>query len=183
MGESLSPHRRRGVGQLVEQRPQLGRVGCRVQIAEYDRWCRRAANAGEHVNHLLPAHARVQPYKWYPWYNAGHYAVWRAGDARDRWEMIAFYRRGVEAVAGRATNGFRVGIPFIWCSNDLMVSFATQAHLYRLMCGDGQFREADAAFNTGFIVYHDDLGDYSTNEPIMDGTANLVYLLAALAQP
>ena len=38
-----------------------------------------------------------------------------------------------------------------------------------------------ARFNTGFIVYHDDLGDYSTNEPIMDGTASLVYLLSALA--
>jgi hypothetical protein len=38
-----------------------------------------------------------------------------------------------------------------------------------------------APFNTGFIVYHDDLGDYSTNEPIMDGTAMLTYLLAALA--
>jgi endoglucanase len=37
-----------------------------------------------------------------------------------------------------------------------------------------------APFNTGFIVYHDDVGDYSTNEPIMDGTASLVYLLAAL---
>ena len=38
-----------------------------------------------------------------------------------------------------------------------------------------------AAFNTGFIVYHDDAGDYSTNEPIMDGTAAIAYLLAALA--
>jgi endoglucanase len=37
-----------------------------------------------------------------------------------------------------------------------------------------------ARFNTGFIVYHDDVGDYSTNEPIMDGTANLTYLLAAM---
>ena len=36
-------------------------------------------------------------------------------------------------------------------------------------------------FNTGFIVYHDDLGDYSTNEPIMDGTASLLYLLAGYA--
>ena len=46
-------------------------------------------------------------------------------------------------------------------------------------------KEADeyAPFNTGFIVYHDDLGDYSTNEPIMDGTASLVYLMAALADP
>jgi hypothetical protein len=38
-----------------------------------------------------------------------------------------------------------------------------------------------APFNTGFIVYHDDIGDYSTNEPIMDGTANLTYLLAAMS--
>jgi endoglucanase len=40
--------------------------------------------------------------------------------------------------------------------------------------------DAFAPFNTGFIVYHDDLGDYSTNEPIMDGTANLIFLMAAL---
>jgi len=26
------------------------------------------------------------------------------------------------------------------------------------------------------------MGDYSTNEPIMDGTANLTYLLGALAR-
>jgi hypothetical protein len=39
-----------------------------------------------------------------------------------------------------------------------------------------------ARFNTGFIVYHDDMGDYSTNEPIMDGTASLTYLLAAMAE-
>lgn len=39
-----------------------------------------------------------------------------------------------------------------------------------------------APFNTGHVVYHDDLGDYSTNEPIMDGTANLAYLLAAMAR-
>jgi hypothetical protein len=28
-------------------------------------------------------------------------------------------------------------------------------------------------------VYHDDYGDFSTNEPTMDGTASLIYLLAA----
>ena len=45
-----------------------------------------------------------------------------------------------------------------------------------------RLHEADeyAAFNTGSIVYHDDLGDYSTNEHIMDGTANLAYLLSTL---
>jgi hypothetical protein len=194
-------------------------------------------------------------YQWYPWYNAGHYGLWRTGTAGDRALAAAYYRRGLAAVAKRAGNGFRVGVPFIWCSNDLMVSFATQALLYRRMTGDARFREleqaaidwlfgtnpwgtsmvigyphagrwprdphsvvaaqfgpgaltgglidgpvyrsifgnlrgialhhadSDSAFNTGFIVYHDDLGDYSTNEPIMDGTANLTYLMSALGQP
>ncbi len=36
-----------------------------------------------------------------------------------------------------------------------------------------------AAFNTGFAVYHDDFWDYSTNEPVMSTSADLVYLMAA----
>ncbi|MFL5773621.1 MAG: glycoside hydrolase family 9 protein [Flavisolibacter sp.] len=36
-----------------------------------------------------------------------------------------------------------------------------------------------APFQSKLAVYHDDYGDYSTNEPTMDGTASLVYLLAA----
>jgi hypothetical protein len=36
-----------------------------------------------------------------------------------------------------------------------------------------------AGFQSDLVVYHDDYGDYSTNEPTMDGTATLVYLLAA----
>ncbi|GAB2517885.1 glycoside hydrolase family 9 protein [Spirosoma aerophilum] len=36
-----------------------------------------------------------------------------------------------------------------------------------------------AAFQSTVAVYHDDYGDYSTNEPTMDGTASLIYLLAA----
>lgn len=195
-------------------------------------------------------------YQWYPWHNNGHYATWRvARDAKDRSAqrtMAEYYKRGIDAVKAKADNGFLIGIPFIWCSNNLMTSFATQALLYRRMTGDASFRayeqaaidwlfgtnpwgvsmvigfprggvwphdphsavaprlgvealrgglldgpvyrsiftnlkgislhEADeyARFNTGRMVYHDDIGDYSTNEPIMDGTANLTYLLAAM---
>ncbi len=36
-----------------------------------------------------------------------------------------------------------------------------------------------ATFQSDLAVYHDDYGDYSTNEPTMDGTASLIYLLAA----
>jgi hypothetical protein len=191
-------------------------------------------------------------YEWYPWHNNGHYEIWRNASAADRKIVAGYYRSGLAAVVARANNGFRIGIPFIWCSNNLMASFATQAYLYRRMTNDNQFREYEqaaldwlfgtnpwgvsmiiglphegvfardphsvvakemhleltgalldgpvyssiykhllgislhdpdeySAFNTGFIVYHDDVGDYSTNEPIMDGTANLSYLLAALS--
>ena len=191
-------------------------------------------------------------YQWYPWHNNGHYEIWRNAAVPSRNVVAQYYQRGLKAVANRARNGFLIGIPFIWCSNNLMASFATQAYLYRRMTGDNQFREYEQAaldwlfgtnpwgvsmviglphngvfardphsvvanqlhveltgalldgpvyssiykhllgislhdpdeyapFNTGFIVYHDDVGDYSTNEPIMDGTANLTYLLAAMA--
>ncbi len=42
-------------------------------------------------------------------------------------------------------------------------------------------KDADeyATFQSDVAVYHDDYGDYSTNEPTMDGTASLIYLLAA----
>lgn len=39
-----------------------------------------------------------------------------------------------------------------------------------------------APFQSAGIVYHDDMQDYSTNEPTMDGTASLSYLLSSLQQ-
>ena len=41
--------------------------------------------------------------------------------------------------------------------------------------------DAYAEFQSDLVVYHDDMGDYSTNEPTMDGTASLIYLLAGKA--
>lgn len=38
-----------------------------------------------------------------------------------------------------------------------------------------------AAFQNSYVVYHDDIGDYSTNEPTMDGTACAIMLLAYFA--
>ncbi len=40
--------------------------------------------------------------------------------------------------------------------------------------------DAFADFQTDIAVYHDDWGDYSTNEPTMDGTASLSYYFASL---
>ncbi len=33
-----------------------------------------------------------------------------------------------------------------------------------------------------FVVYHDDIGDYSTNEPTMDGTAGAIMMMAYWAE-
>ncbi len=38
--------------------------------------------------------------------------------------------------------------------------------------------DAFALLNNGIAVYHDDLGDYASNEPTMDGTAGLTYYWA-----
>src|SRR6266516_999198 len=86
-------------------------------------------------------------YQWYPWHNNGHYEVWRVGGGPDsaRRLMAQYYGRGLEAVVRRAHNGFRIGIPFIWCSNNLLASFATQAQFYRRMTGDSSYLEYEAA--------------------------------------
>ena len=98
------------------------------------------------------AQAKVKPwmgadtashYQWYPWHNIGHFEAWQRGTAPARTELARYYRDGLKAVAGRANNGFRVGIPFIWCSNDLMTSLAVQGVQYRRMTGDAQFRELE----------------------------------------
>jgi hypothetical protein len=39
-----------------------------------------------------------------------------------------------------------------------------------------------APFQNSYVVYHDDIGNYATNEPTMDGTACAIMLLAWFAQ-
>jgi hypothetical protein len=53
--------------------------------------------------------------------------------------------------------------------------------IFKNLIGITLFKEdAYATFQSDLAVYHDDYGDYSTNEPTMDGTATLIYLLAAM---
>ncbi len=52
--------------------------------------------------------------------------------------------------------------------------------IYKNLIGIQLYNEDEyAPFQSDLAVYHDDYGDYSTNEPTMDGTASLIYLLAA----
>lgn len=190
-------------------------------------------------------------YQWYPFVNPGHYELAKQVTGDEKNEIIAFYKKGIDAVWEKARkNAFYRGVPFIWCSNNLTASFATQLYWYRQLSHDNSMAEFEQAnidwllgcnpwgtsmvyglpghgdmpadphsalthigkmkidgglvdgpvytsiyknligislyeedeyknFQSGLAVYHDDYGDYSTNEPTMDGTASLIYLLAA----
>jgi peptidoglycan/xylan/chitin deacetylase (PgdA/CDA1 family) len=65
--------------------------------------------------------------------------------------------------------------------NGGLVDGPVYTSIYKNLIGI-QLKEADeyADFQSDMAVYHDDYGDYSTNEPTMDGTASLIYLLAAM---
>jgi len=64
--------------------------------------------------------------------------------------------------------------------NGGLVDGPVYTSIYKNLIGI-QLKDADeyAPFQSDLAVYHDDYGDYSTNEPTMDGTASLIYLLAA----
>ena len=191
-------------------------------------------------------------YQWYPFVNLGHYELAKQLKGDRKKIITGYYEKGIAAVWEKAKhNAFFRGIPFIWCSNNLTTSFATQCYWYKELTGDQQYDElaqanidwlfgcnpwgtsmvfglpshgdtpADphssfthlknypidgglvdgpvygniyrnligitlnnpdeyAIFQSDLVVYHDDYGDYSTNEPTMDGTASLIYLLAAM---
>jgi endoglucanase len=192
-------------------------------------------------------------YQYYPFVNLGHFALHSAirGEFRDTLE--SYYRSGIEYCLARGErNPYGIGIPFIWCSNNLLTSLAAQLILYERMSGDERFHgflleQRDWLFGrnpwgtsmfTGipeggeypvdvhtsiwaltrkevagglvdgpvygsiyrsliglelqqgdefeelqnpFVVYHDDVGDYSTNEPTMDGTAGAILMMAHFA--
>ncbi|HSD45878.1 MAG TPA: glycoside hydrolase family 9 protein, partial [Pyrinomonadaceae bacterium] len=189
-------------------------------------------------------------YQYYPFMNLGHFRLYELADARTKKQLANFYREGLErTVAQGETNPYRIGVPFIWCSNNLVVALATQGALYERMTGDARYRsfttkqfdwllgrnpwgvsmftgipangtyprdvhlfttallkrevrgglvdgpvyrkvfqslrgvfirEPDplAPFQDERAVYHDDINDYSTNEPTMDGTAAAILMWA-----
>ena len=189
-------------------------------------------------------------YQMYPFTNVGHFALYPLVDKKTKAELAGYYRSGIERIVARSkTNPYGVGVPFLWCSNNLVVGFITQVHLYELMTGDKKFQKAAidhrdwllgrnpwgtsmfeglpaggeypedthlptvqllkkqvrgglvdgpiaaqtykgligltlhqpdefAMFQPRDVVYHDDVGDYSTNEPTMDGTADAILVMA-----
>ena len=81
-------------------------------------------------------------YQYYPFMNVGHFRLYDLVDRRFKKELAGYYREGIERclVAG-ARNPYRIGVPFIWCSNNLTVALATQCLLYEKMTGDPRYRD------------------------------------------
>lgn len=70
-------------------------------------------------------------------------------------------------------------------SGDLTYGGLVDGPVYRTVFMEragNSLRDPDsyAIFNNGIAVYHDDIGDYASNEPTMDGTAGLTYYFAAM---
>jgi endoglucanase len=188
-------------------------------------------------------------YQYYPFMNIGHFRLYDLVDAEFQKLLAGYYRNGIErCIKAGEKNPYRVGVPFIWCSNNLLTALVTQCLMYERMTGDQQYREFTAkqfdwllgrnpwgttmfteigsefptdvhimtvqllkrpvrgglvdgpvyerifkslrgvslsrpdpfAAFQGEAVYHDDVRDYATNEPTMDGTASAILMFALL---
>jgi peptidoglycan/xylan/chitin deacetylase (PgdA/CDA1 family) len=85
-------------------------------------------------------------YQWYPFVNMGHPAVARQQKTNNAYEFAGFMKKGLELIALRAEkNVFHIGVPFIWCSNNLVAAVLTQAHLYTEITGDSTFSEMEVS--------------------------------------
>lgn len=192
-------------------------------------------------------------YELYPFINMGHYVLHELVDSDFQKTLEGYYLEGIQYTQARAMkNPFRIGVPFIWCSNNLATSLAAQIILYQKMTqskaydaflaaqrdwlfgknpwGTSMFTglpenavhpveqhtsiyilggintpgglvdgpvyssiynsllgiglekpDEFAHLQNNYVVYHDDIGDYSTNEPTMDGTAGALLMMAHFA--
>ncbi len=192
-------------------------------------------------------------YQWYPFVNMGHPGIAGTRENKYEKEFEGYMKKGLDLTKVKAEkNPFSIGVPFIWCSNNLVAGILNQATLYSEISGDKSYAEIEAAhrdwlfgcnpwgtsmivglpengdypvnthssyvvkggqvpgglvdgpvyssifrahskyvslkngdtyspFQTTMANYHDDIGDYTSNECTMDGTASLVYYLSSLS--
>ena len=85
-------------------------------------------------------------YQWYPFVNMGHPGVARNQKAEKNQEFAGYMKQGLELTLEKGKkNPFLVGVPFIWCSNNLVAALITQARLYNKITGDDTYIELEAA--------------------------------------
>jgi hypothetical protein len=81
-------------------------------------------------------------YQYYPFLNAGHFRLYDLVDGQFKRRLAGYYREGIDrCVRAGESNPYRIGVPFIWCSDNLAVALATQCLLYERMTGDARYRE------------------------------------------
>jgi endoglucanase len=81
-------------------------------------------------------------YQYYPFMNAGHYRLYDLVDDDFKKQLAGYYRAGIErCVRAGEKNPYRIGVPFIWCSDNLVVALVTQCRMYELMTGDMRYHE------------------------------------------
>jgi hypothetical protein len=110
-------------------------------------------------------------YQWYPFINLGHYFLAREEQNSMDKTFTNYLRQGLEAIENKAQdNPFYIGVPFIWCSNNLIAATLTQCHLYRSITGDTSFLRLEAAhrdwlfgcnpWGTSMIIGMPESGDF-----------------------
>ncbi|MFH0734308.1 MAG: glycoside hydrolase family 9 protein [bacterium] len=187
-------------------------------------------------------------YQWYPFVNLSNYLIANNNNSiADKDLLNSYMEEGLEKVYQKGQNNpFFNGVPFIWCSNNLVSAAITLSRLYYNSSANPKYLEMETSlrdwllgcnpwgvsmiiglpedgkypldphsslahlynyklsgglvdgpvygaifnnlkwlkivngdefeeFQSDLVVYHDDFGDYSTNEPTMDGTAGLTY--------
>ncbi len=114
-------------------------------------------------------------YQWYPFMNMGHPGIATADTEKQaKEEFLNNMKEGLRLISIKGSkNPFRVGVPFIWCSNNLVAATLTQALLYSQISGDTTFAELEAAhrdwlfgcnpWGTSMIVGLPSNGDYPDN--------------------
>jgi len=114
-------------------------------------------------------------YQWYPFVNMGHPGIASVTDqSAFKKEFLKNMREGLQRIKTKGEkNPFMIGVPFIWCSNNLVAATLTQADLYGRISGDQSFEELEAAhrdwlfgcnpWGTSMIVGLPEKGDYPEN--------------------
>ena len=89
---------------------------------------------------------RARHYQYYPFVNLGHALLAQSADPVIAKQFAGLMKQGLDQIQKYAAKDpFRIGVPFVWCSNNFVAAAITQAKLYRKITGDNSFQEMETA--------------------------------------
>lgn len=91
---------------------------------------------------------RARHYQFYPFVNLGHFYLANGKDETMSKKYRRFMKMGLDCLydsAKKNDDPFLNGIPFIWCSNNLVTAAITHAQLYYQVTGEETYLEMEAA--------------------------------------